>query len=239
MRTKGKISAWNDAKGYGFISPLGGGDRTFVHIKAFANRSRRPVVGDTVTFTRSADARGRPRAEQAVLAGTRKPAKRTNLGDRVDVLPLGFAFGFLLLVAGAVLVSAIPVTVLVIYLLGSAVTFAAYALDKSAAQKGRWRTSENTLHLLALVGGWPGALVAQKKMRHKTRKQPFRTVFWLTIVLNCALFFWLLTPQGQNAWRSIMASTKGPSSWPAAHFHSVATSPRPIRKGHSRARPVG
>jgi uncharacterized membrane protein YsdA (DUF1294 family)/cold shock CspA family protein len=205
VRTKGKITDWNDAKGYGFISPLAGGDRTFVHIKAFANRSRRPGVGDTVTFTRSTDARGRPRAEQATLAGTRKPAKRTNRGDRADVLPLGLAFGFLFLVAGAVLVSAIPVTVLVIYLLGSAVTFAAYALDKSAAQKGRWRTSENTLHLLALVGGWPGALVARNKLRHKTRKQPFRAVFWVTVLSNCALFFWLLSPEGKNAWRSIIA----------------------------------
>jgi uncharacterized membrane protein YsdA (DUF1294 family)/cold shock CspA family protein len=202
MRKKGKITSWNDAKGYGFISPLAGGDRTFVHIKAFASRSRRPVVGDTVTFTRSTDARGRPRAEQATLAGTRKPTKRKN---PTGALPLVLAFGFLLVVVGAVLASAIPIAVLFIYLLGSVATYAAYALDKSAAQKGRWRTSENTLHLLALVGGWPGALVAQNKMRHKTRKQPFRAVFWITVVLNCALFFWLLSPQGENAWRSLIA----------------------------------
>ena len=38
-----------------------------------------------------------------------------------------------------------------------------YAIDKSAAVAGRWRVSENTLHTLGLVGGWPGALVANVK----------------------------------------------------------------------------
>ncbi|MES9852422.1 MAG: cold shock domain-containing protein [Candidatus Thiodiazotropha sp. L084R] len=43
MKKKGKISSWNDDKGFGFIVPLDGGNRTFVHIKAFANRARRPL----------------------------------------------------------------------------------------------------------------------------------------------------------------------------------------------------
>lgn len=202
MRTKGRIASWNDEKGYGFVSPLAGGDRTFVHIKAFANRSRRPVVGDVITYSVSTDTRGRPCAEEATIAGVPNTEKRKN---SPGYLPQALAFGFLLIVAGAVLVSAIPMPVLLIYLIVSTATFAAYALDKMAAKKGSWRTSENTLHLLALIGGWPGALIAQNHLRHKTRKQPFRTVFWGTVVVNCAVLTWLFTPEGANTWRSILA----------------------------------
>lgn len=188
MRAKGKIASWNDEKGYGFISPLAGGGSVFVHIKAFENRVRRPEVGDVVTFSLSRDAQGRPCAEQANIAGVPKPAKR---GRSSNVLPQIMAVGFLLVVGVAVSASAISPWILLFYLVVSVITFAAYAFDKSAAERGAWRTQERTLHLLALAGGWPGALIAQSRLRHKSRKQTFRSVFWVTVVLNCAGFVWL------------------------------------------------
>ena len=66
----------------------------------------------------------------------------------------------------------------------SLLTFIIYAIDKAAARSQRRRTPESTLHLLALACGWPGALLAQQWLRHKSVKQPFRTVFWLTVVIN-------------------------------------------------------
>lgn len=66
------------------------------------------------------------------------------------------------------------------------VTFFAYALDKSAAQRGAWRTPEQTLHLLALLGGWPAAWWAQQWLRHKSRKQAFRSAYWGTVLLHSA-----------------------------------------------------
>ena len=72
----------------------------------------------------------------------------------------------------------------------------AYALDKSAAQQGAWRTRESTLHLLALCGGWPGALVAQQTLRHKSSKAEFRMVFWATVLLNMAALGFLVSPYG-------------------------------------------
>ncbi|MEJ1357969.1 MAG: cold shock domain-containing protein, partial [Candidatus Sedimenticola sp. (ex Thyasira tokunagai)] len=71
MRTKGKISSWNDEKGYGFIEPLGGGKRLFIHIYAFSNRNRRPEVNQIVTYALSTDNKGRPCAVKATLAGDR------------------------------------------------------------------------------------------------------------------------------------------------------------------------
>ena len=79
------------------------------------------------------------------------------------------------------------------YPLMSVLAFALYGSDKTAAGRGGWRTPEATLHAVALLGGWPGALLAQRVFRHKTRKQPFRTVFWCTVAANCAVAGWLLT----------------------------------------------
>jgi uncharacterized membrane protein YsdA (DUF1294 family) len=74
------------------------------------------------------------------------------------------------------------------YALASLGCLAVYARDKAAAQAGRRRTPEATLHALALAGGWPGALAAQALLRHKTRKPRFRALFWITVVLNLAVF---------------------------------------------------
>jgi uncharacterized membrane protein YsdA (DUF1294 family)/cold shock CspA family protein len=198
---KGKIASWNDEKGYGFISPFEGGGRVFAHIKRFENRGIRPAVGDVVTFSMSTDARGRPCAKEAAIAGVPKTVKTKRYGG----LPSVMAAGFLLFVVCAVLVSAIPVHILLLYLIVSTATFGAYALDKSAAKRGAWRTSESTLHLLALVGGWPGALIAQNRLRHKSRKQSFRAVFWATVAINCSALVWLFTPEGARAWRSVVS----------------------------------
>jgi len=74
----------------------------------------------------------------------------------------------------------------------SIAAFAAYALDKSAARRHARRVAESTLHLLALAGGWPGAALAQSLLRHKTRKQPFRSLWWLSVALNCTALAILL-----------------------------------------------
>jgi len=82
--------------------------------------------------------------------------------------------------------------VLGVYVLSSIVLFAVYGMDKAAARKGLRRVPEFNLHVVALLGGWPGALVAQRVFHHKTRKQPFQTIFWCTVVANCAALAWLL-----------------------------------------------
>jgi uncharacterized membrane protein YsdA (DUF1294 family) len=82
----------------------------------------------------------------------------------------------------------------------SLLAFLAYALDKSAARRGAWRTSEGTLHMLAVVGGWPGALLAQQLLRHKSTKAEFRAVFWFTVVLNVTGFVVLCSPIGRPLW---------------------------------------
>ncbi|MDF7823283.1 DUF1294 domain-containing protein [Pontiellaceae bacterium B12227] len=90
------------------------------------------------------------------------------------------------------------------FVLISGITFVIYAIDKRAAQKGQWRTPEAHLHLLALLGGWPGAMIAQQALRHKSQKASFRLVYWMTLILNCGTVVWLFTPSGLNALNSIL-----------------------------------
>ena len=82
------------------------------------------------------------------------------------------------------------VKTITIYLLAvvtlSLVTFAVYGWDKRQAQRHGWRTPEKTLHLLSLLGGWPGAIFAQQIFRHKTQKLSFQVAFWITIGLHLA-----------------------------------------------------
>lgn len=203
MRTKGTITTWSDEKGFGFITPSTGGKQVFVHIKAFGNRNRRPEINQLVTYALSSDEKGRPCAIKATLAGDRLPERIKRSNDSLLVIVAAL---FLVIVGVSVLAAKIPPLALALYMAASLLTFIMYAVDKSAAQKGAWRTQESTLHLLSLAGGWPGALVAQQKLRHKSKKQSFRSVFWLTVLLNCGVFVWLLTPTGADTLSALIDS---------------------------------
>lgn len=83
------------------------------------------------------------------------------------------------------------------YLVTSLTCFVAHAIDRSAARARDWRTPEATLLLLGLAGGWPGALLAQQWLPHKTAKRAFQRKFQFTVALNLAGFVWLAWRFGQ------------------------------------------
>ncbi|KAA8602650.1 MULTISPECIES: DUF1294 domain-containing protein [Vibrio] len=107
------------------------------------------------------------------------------------------AITYMVLVVVSVLFVESSKALLAWYLVIGVVTFFVYAKDKRAAINGNWRVPEKTLHILSVAGGWLGALIAQDKLRHKTQKQPFRAIYWLTVSMNVAAFVWTLTPSGQ------------------------------------------
>ena len=193
MRSKGKITTWDDSKGFGFIAPFDGSDRIFIHIKAIKNRRRRPTVNDVVTYSIAKDKKGRTRAVDAMLAGAKPRKVAAQLSNRPVMI---VAWCFLIVVGLSCLFTELPLVVLGVYLVVSMITFIAYAIDKAAAQAGRWRTAEASLHMLALLGGWPGALLAQQTLRHKSKKGPFRVTLWFTVLLNIAGLVWLHTSDG-------------------------------------------
>jgi len=78
------------------------------------------------------------------------------------------------------------VIALIVYVVMSLLTAGAYGLDKRAAARQKQRTRERTLHLLALLGGWPGALLAQQLFQHKRAKTGFVLITYATAALHLA-----------------------------------------------------
>jgi uncharacterized membrane protein YsdA (DUF1294 family)/cold shock CspA family protein len=200
MRHQGKVTSWKDDQGFGFITPNAGGKQVFVHINAFSSRQRRPDLKEIVTYQLNTDVKGRVFADDVGFVDKRV-SKRATSG--YDNFLLTLAVGFLVFLFVAVLFRILPSFVFGLSLVLSIITYVAYFIDKSAARKGEWRTEEKTLHLFALFGGWPGALVAQKFLRHKSKKLSFQINFWLTVVLNGAALVWLSTSSGNAFFRSV------------------------------------
>lgn len=203
MRIKGKIAAWNDDKGYGFIVPDSGLKRVFVHISSLSKNGQRPAVNQQVSFNLSKDKQGRPCAVKVLRVGEKAPRRRKRFGRLIQVL---LALAFLIYVGQLAMSNETPVEVLYAYLGLSLLTFIVYAKDKSAAQNDNWRIKEDTLHTFSLVGGWPGALIAQQVLHHKSSKGSFRFVFWITVFVNCGVFVWFFTPNGEAQIRSLIAA---------------------------------
>lgn len=177
-----------------------------MHISSFQGRARRPELGDIVAYDLGENERKRLRAERVTFAELRKPAlsiaKDRNFGS---VVAVGAALVCLAVVlAGAALMGRLPFALVLLCLVMSVVTLIVYGLDKSAAMNNRRRTPEDTLHVLALIGGWPGALFAQVAFRHKSRKRGFQITFWIIVIINCATVAWLGTDTGVRFWRSVV-----------------------------------
>ena len=109
--------------------------------------------------------------------------------DLASALVLG---AFAICYASVALIRGVPAWASVLYAGASALCFVFYAIDKAAARAGRDRIPESMLLSLGLVGGWPGAIVAQQVLRHKTVKLTFRIRFWITVAANATSFIWVL-----------------------------------------------
>lgn len=184
---QGKLIQWDDAKGYGFIAPCDGGDTVFVHISAFVARRVRPSIGDKVRYSTRRDRNKGLRAEEVL--GPRQYQDRIPVAVLVAMGTVAVFFGAVLWLSQEYVFS--PFLVAGLGTL-SIITLLFYAWDKRAAVKEKQRTREDTLHLLALAGGWPGALIARPMFRHKTRKQPFTGIFWATAICSAAVVLFFL-----------------------------------------------
>ncbi|MCU0952448.1 MAG: cold shock and DUF1294 domain-containing protein [Burkholderiaceae bacterium] len=185
MRHQGRLTEWNDTQGYGFITPNGGGARVFVHRTEVDGR--RPRGGELLTYELEVDARKRHSARR--LKFVQQPARGAPaFGALVTTLLAAVFFAFIVSAAAR---GALPWALVGWYGALSVIAFFEYRHDKAASRRRAWRTQESTLHLMALAGGWPGALLAQRWLRHKSAKTSFQSVFVATVAINLAALVWL------------------------------------------------
>lgn len=192
----GTISNWNEEKGFGFITPKAGGKDIFLHINDYSRLHKRPIKGLEVKYILNRDAKGRICAAEVLpLRGHKNNGREFR--QKIFSLFLFISFGCVIYFLHNY--NYIPTVIVGLYSILSIIAFLMYAKDKNAAEWGAWRTQESTLHTIALLGGWPGAAIAQSFLRHKSKKLSFRLTYWVTVIINCAGLYWLITPQG-NLW---------------------------------------
>ena len=211
MSQLGRIEQWNDDKGYGFVRPLesqAGSDapRAFVHIRAIERAGRRPAAGDLLRYDVERDAKGRlnavgvafvnasamrAKADAKRHANVAARERRASSGRQIAGLRRGIATGAAVALLGGWWLGAWPALVLIAYVVMSLLTYFVYRDDKVRAERSDRRTPEKTLHMLDLLGGWPGGLLAQQAFRHKSSKVSFQAMFWITVLLNGAALVWL------------------------------------------------
>lgn len=186
MRFQGRISEWLDDKGYGFVLKTGTNEKAFIHIKSFTDKHRRPVAGDSITYRLNVDVKGRVNAHDIRFSQNKKSSNTNSSSSSAAVKPIT-GLGYITILFGLMFYGKIPNLIPVSVIGLSIVTYLAYAFDKVAAVKSSWRTQEDVLHFLSLLGGWPGAAIAQKSLRHKSIKNEFQAKFRRTVILNITL----------------------------------------------------
>lgn len=208
---RGTVVQWHDDRGFGFIRSQDG-HQLFVHVRDWRGPpGQRPQVGMVVRFepihvggkgpramavmpapagptpSRAATPPRRDGARRAAAAAPRQARAERQPATPGNAVIL-FAWALMLAWATAWAAAGWSGGLHGGVLLGLAglnlATFWAYWADKYAARQGHWRTPEQTLHGLALLGGWPAAWWAQQLLRHKSAKPAFRQVYWATVVLN-------------------------------------------------------
>ena len=194
MRFEGTLTSWNDERGFGRIESTQGGEPIFVHASAWPRGAGRPQLNQPVSFEIELGSKGK-RARNVQLVQARRPPRIARQGaTQWGTTTLLAIPTFLVFYVVAAVLWRPPLWVAGWYLVASAVTFTAYALDKSAARRGARRIAESTLHALSFAGGWPGALLGQQLLRHKSSKYEFRQLFWATVVFNCVALVALISP---------------------------------------------
>lgn len=204
MRRSGELIEWNNKAGFGFVRDEAGHD-FYVHISKLGADQARPKPGDTLSFEIARGRNGRPAAVDVVVTATSSPATPSlrsvkQAGGNVSRYKLGLrtvsATIMTLLILWAIGTEQAPVWLGGIYALMGAASALLYRFDKLYALEGRYRVSENNLHLVDAAFGIIGGLAAQEVYRHKTVKPRFVAMTWTIALVHtlglAALAFGLL-----------------------------------------------
>jgi len=206
---EGVIKSWKADKGFGFIQSPGDAQDFFIHIRDLRHAHVQPQQGDAVCYKIVADQSGRIRAYDAFIKGQeisqlprkksfKKAQSQAQNTRREHLLPIMVIAAIPFVFSALLIKQQQNVIPFFVYLVMSLATFLVYAIDKTKAHKNAWRIPESTLHLLELLGGWPGALISQRLIRHKNRKTSFQMTFWAIAVIHIAFWIYALFINGAS-----------------------------------------
>lgn len=204
LRLQGTVSYWRDDKGFGFVT-TDSAERVFFHIRDFEQTpARRPQQGDRLSFQLGLDKQQRSYAmvvQLEEIAAVAEQSTKVAAPDFYQILQQSWYFRYLFfaLLLLSLLAGSFAFTVPLFYLEASLFTYWLYQMDKQLACSGqKSRLPEESLQMFSLIGGWPGALVAQKRLHHKVHKTPFQREFRIVIYGNSCFLLWLLSESGSN-----------------------------------------
>lgn len=192
-----QLAEWSGERGFGFLRR--GPRRIFLHVSDFSGAHCDLKVGETFRFEMGRDEQGRTCAINASIVRSQrnakpaqKPAQKPAPSERVK--PARTPREALRATDAAIVIAllALPTFSGMFWDIDwripaawfgfiSAITYFVYGHDKRRAEGGGWRIPERSLHVLELLGGWPGAFLAQRTLRHKCSKLGYQVVFWLIV----------------------------------------------------------
>ncbi|MCU0857174.1 MAG: DUF1294 domain-containing protein [Pontiellaceae bacterium] len=176
---KSTVISWKSGQGYGFMKNPNGGSDLFLHINDIQGK-REPDCGDFVRFRLKTDEKGK-----TVVYGARL-IQFTALSAMSWITTVAIAG--LPFILSLITLKRTPFP-LILYSCMGTLCFFMMKTDKRRAEEGRWRISDDSIHLAQLLWGWPGTLIAQKIYLHKARKKPFQGTLNFIIFLH--ILFWV------------------------------------------------
>lgn len=208
MRKSGTVVRWEEARGVGVIrgsdTPTDvifrGRDFEGTPAQGLAVEYDEVVLGGRsvhATAIRVADAAMAAASPEGRRASARRPADASRRPDRqrrrgATPVVIGIVAWFGALVAATV-AGRLAVPVLLALPLYNLFVFFLYWHNRHARSRGATHIPEDALHVLAALGGWPGAWLAQRLLRYQPATAWFHRAFWIAVGVNVAwLAGWLL-----------------------------------------------